>query len=161
MQEELFVRLRRSIDRILDDRAGERAAPTLAYSCNGRGVRLRIRRKPPEARLRRPLPQRRAARRPRHAHRDRGHPPSNLATRDVRAGPVRRPRDPLAASGRVRPPRGVILIASARRLTTNGPTSLLLLLEETSWRRRQSSAGGGGGSGSYSAPAFSSIISTE
>src|ERR1700722_8131220 len=152
MQKELFVRLRRSVDRLLDGRSGERAPPTLACSRNGRCVRLWVRREPLEARLRRPLSQRRAAWWAHHPHRHRDRPPRRLATRHVGAGVVWRPRDPaLAASGRVRPPHRVSLLASARRLTTNGPKSLLLLSEETSWRRRRSSAGGGGGSGCCSA----------
>src|SRR3984957_15309201 len=136
MQKELFVRLRRSVDRLLDGRAGERAPPTLACSRNGRRVRLRVWREPLEARLRRPLPQRRAARRAPRTYRYRDRPPGHLATRHVRAGLVWRPRNPtLAASGRVRPPRRVSLLASARGLTTNGPKSLLL-----PWRRHH---GGG------------------
>ena len=72
LQKELFVRLRRSGDRILDGRAGKPAASPLARSRNGGGGRLRLRRKPAAARLRRTLPLRRAARRAHHPHRHRG-----------------------------------------------------------------------------------------
>ena len=44
-----------AVDRLLDGRAGERASPALARSRDGRRLRLRVRREPLEARLRRPL----------------------------------------------------------------------------------------------------------
>ena len=50
-----------------------------------------VRREPAEARLRRPLSQRRAARRAHHAHRHRGRPARDLAARRLRAGVLRRP----------------------------------------------------------------------
>ena len=106
--------------------------------------------------LRRPLPQRRAARRAHHAHRHRGRPPRDLAARRLRTGVAPAARAAaLAAAGRTGAsqeqafePRGGL---------NKGRTSNFLFLrcnaEETPWRRRRLSVGAGGGSASCSASA--------
>ena len=81
LQEELFVRLGRGGDRLLDGRPGERPAVTLAGACGRRRFRFRNRGEPPAHGLRRPLPVRRAARRPRHADGDRDRAEDRLADR--------------------------------------------------------------------------------
>ena len=84
-----------------------------------------FRRQPAKARLRRPLPQRCAARRAHHADRHRGRPPGDLAARRPRVGIASQARAPaLATAGRERAPRqvtcGPALRAGTRRIRDGG-----------------------------------------